>query len=387
MRVLFTGQTGIDKKGHLQALKELCALGGKTIDAVFSVGDIMYEESQKAGRPLKEGKILDLPQADLAVLRRSAFNRISSESSAMENVFVNSHAVFRWDNQLFRAFELSELAEYRPDLIITLVDDVEAVKLRLDRLKEDAQLPADTNYSLKDLLVWREEEILASEIMASVLEDVPHYVLGLGIEPEVSADPLEVAFSLMFQPWKPKAYLSYPISEARRQSDVWDKVTRFRRLARSHLTAFDPLMVDEKRLQGLMADLRERDPQAERLACGVRGHSVSLSLQEIETILPDIDGQIVARDYKLIDQSDMIIAYFPVTAEGNPLIAAGVQSEVVHAAGSTKEVLIVWEAAKDPTPFIGQRMDKRFSTLDELEEYLRGVTRPTGQLEMTIEPG
>ena len=136
-----------------------------------------------------------------------------------------------------------------------------------------------------------------------------------------------------------------------------------------------------------MSMFRERDPQAERLACGVRGHSVSLSLQEIETILPDIDGQIVARDYKLIDQSDMIVAYFPVTAEGNPLIAAGVQSEVVHAAGSTKEVLIVWEAAKDPTPFIGQRMDKRFSTLDELEEYLRGVTRPTGQLEMTIEPG
>ena len=65
MRVLFTGQTGIDKKSHLEALKGFCAQEGRNIDAVFNIGDIMYEESLKAGTPLKEGKILDLPLAQL----------------------------------------------------------------------------------------------------------------------------------------------------------------------------------------------------------------------------------------------------------------------------------------------------------------------------------
>ena len=166
MRVLFTGQTGIDKKRHLQALSELCARRGKLVNSVFNIGDIMYEESQKAGKPLQEGKILDLPLAELAVLRRSAFSRISAESSDAQTVFVGSHAVFRWDNKLFRAFELSDFELFRPDAIITFVDDVEAVKLRLDELKDLGELPPDTTYSLKDLMVWREEEILASDMLA-----------------------------------------------------------------------------------------------------------------------------------------------------------------------------------------------------------------------------
>ena len=185
MRALFTGQTGIDKKSQLQALRDFCARKGKSIEAVFNVGDIMYEESRKSGATLKEGKILDLPLAQLGALRRGAFNLIRSHSSGMSNVFVNSHAVFRWNNRLMRAFELPEVKEFQPDVIVTLIDDVEAVKMRLDAFKSSGDLPPDTKYSLKDLLVWREEEMLASEILASVL-DIPHYVLGISLEEEVS---------------------------------------------------------------------------------------------------------------------------------------------------------------------------------------------------------
>ena len=385
MRVLFTGQNGINKKGHLQTLEKLCAARGKRVDATFNIGDMMYEESHKAGTPLKQGKILDLPLTELAVLRRSAFNRIGRETSEMETVFVNSHAVFRWNNQLFRAFELSELDEFRPDLIITLIDDVEAVKLRLDQLKEAGELPGSTPYSLKDLLVWREEEILASDILASFL-GVHHYVLGVGMEPEVTSNPLEVAYSLIFEPWKRTAYISYPISDAQGTPDVWSKVVRFRRLARSYLTAFDPLMIDEKRLNSLMRRHRTEHPEEQELVCDVRGEDVRLRLDEIEGVIPDIDGQIVARDYKLIDQAQMIVAYIPLDVDGSPLIAGGVQSEMEHAAAATKDVMVVWEAAKDPTPFIGQRADRMFRSLEELEWYLKETSQRTGQLEMLMGP-
>ena len=379
------GQTGIDKKRQLQGLQELCARQGRLIDAVFSVGDLMYQESRSAGKPLTQGKILDLPLAELDLLRRLAFTRIGQESADMENVFVNSHGVFRWDNKLFRAFELSDFQHFRPDMIVTLVDDVEAVKQRLDELKWAGDLPADTSYSLKDLLVWREEEILASEILGSIL-GVPHYVLGVAMDPQVASNPQDVAFSLTFEPWKKRAYLSYPISDAISRPEIWEKVRAFRRMARGHLTAFDPLMIDEKRLQQLSAKARQQHPLTRELVCDVRGKEVRLSLDEIDAVMPDIDGQIVARDYKLIDQAEMIVAYFPTAADGIPVVAGGVQSELEHAVASTKEVVIVWEADREPTPFIHQKADRIFRSPADLEPFLREISQRSGQLEMPIEP-
>lgn len=386
MRALFLGQTGIDKKRHLQALTDLCASRGVNVDAVMNIGDIMYSESHKAGKPLQKGKILDLPLAELSILRRLAFTGIGYESSKYDNVFVNSHAVFRWNNQLFRAFEMSELESFDPDVVITLVEDVEAIKHRLDTLKEAKSLPGDVSYSLKDLLIWREEEILTAEIISSVLK-VPHYVLGVSIEPEVSTTPLEVAYSLLFEPWKPRAYVSYPISDAQANPPIWRKVVEFRRLVRSSLTAFDPMMIGEKRLQKMLHAERTDKGNGRELTCDVGDGRVVLDFNEIEEAIPDIDGQIVARDYKLVDQSDVIVAYFPADANDNPLIAAGVQSEIEHATAFTKEVIVVWEASRDPTPFIHQRVDRRFSTLDELREYLAQLgdaKRPDSQLDMPL---
>lgn len=380
MRVLFTGQTGIDKKAQLQALSEYCAQKGRSIQAIFNIGDIMYAESRRSGLRLAEGKILDLPLAQLGALRRSAFNVVRNEVADKTNVLVNSHAVFRWNNRLFRAFELPEVRDLAPDAIVTLIDDVEAVKLRLDQFKESGDLPPDTRYSLKDLLVWREEEMLASEILASFLE-IPHYVLGVSLEDEVSTMPLEVMYSLMFEPWKKTTYVSYPISGARSRPDVWEKVVQYRRLARRYLTAFDPLMIDEKRL----VELAQRSSDGtDEVECTALGQTVRLSRREIEAIAYDIDGQIVARDYKLIDQSEMIVAYFPVDASGEPLIAGGVQSEIEYAAASTKRVVILWEASRDPTPFIGQRGDVLVRSLEELEEHLRSISEQPGQREMQL---
>ena len=302
----------------------------------------------------------------------------------METVFVDSHAVFRWNNQLFRAFELTDFEIFRPDVIVTLLDDVEAVKSNLDELNASGQLPENTTYSMRDLMIWREEEILASEILASTLK-IPHYVLGTRLDTAVSSSPLEVVFNLIFEPWKKRAYISYPISDAQTKPEVWEKVLQFRKLSRSYLSAFDPLMISEKRLYNMMLKSRQENPQKTDLVCNVGERSVRLSLQDIESISQDIDGQIVARDYKLIDQSEMIVAYIPLNIDGSPMIAGGVQSEIEHAYAATKQILVLWEANKNPTPFIGQKADKRFSSMDELEDYLKKISQRPGQLEMSIE--
>ena len=377
MRVLFMGQTGVDKKLHVESLATLCRERGVSVD-VFHVGDMMYEASSKA---IAEGKILDLPLDRLATLRRLAFQRINEKTAGAENVFVNSHAVFRWNNKLFLAYDISEAEAFRPDMIVTLVDDVEMVKARLEAMKSSGTLPEDTHYTLKDLMVWREEEILASEVLASVLK-VPNYVLGVWLDPQVTATPLETVYSLVFQPWKKKTYVSYPISEALSDAELWERVLRYRRIVRSHLTAFDPLMIGEKSLRALY----DANPSAQTVACPIRDGEVQLDTAEIADIIPDIDGQIEARDYKLIDQSDTVVAYFPVNRQGGPLIAGGVQSEIEYAHSATKDIIIVWECVdKRPTPFIASKADRMFATLDELEQFLKDDSKPTGQLEMLID--
>ena len=377
MRVLFMGQTGLDKQGYLEKLQALCETRGQPIDRVFNIGDMMYELSEVHGKPVLPGKILDLPLPELRLLRRLAFEAIARDSVDQQHVLVNSHSVFRWNSQLFSAIDLREVAAFRPDLVITLIDDIDAIKLRLDSLKQRNQLPGDVNYTLKDIIVWREEEMLVSELLASVLK-VPHYVVGVWVEPEVSADPQEMVYDLIFQPQRRRAYVSYPISAARSKPTVWQRVMRFRNLVQSHLTTFDPLAIGEKRLEAALATTLAQDPSATSVRVDVRGTPLEISVKQIDEVLPDIDGQIVARDHKLVDQAQVVIAYFPRDEDGNPIIAGGVQSEVEHAAASTKDIIIVWEADRDPTPFIKLKVDHKLDNLDELDSFLRdSASTPT----------
>ena len=80
-----------------------------------------------------------------------------------------------------------------------------------------------------------------------------------------------------------------------------------------------------------------------------------------------------------------MVAYFPANEQGKPLIAGGVQAEIEHAHRTTKEIVIVWEAARDPTPFIGLKVDRQFGTLEELDDFLEQTNRQTGQLELPVD--
>ena len=80
-------------------------------------------------------------------------------------VIVNTHATFRWKHGLFHAYDHTQMHELDADLYVTLVDNVDAVHERLEREHE-------IRHTLKDILVWREEEIVVTEAMADVLSPV-----------------------------------------------------------------------------------------------------------------------------------------------------------------------------------------------------------------------
>ena len=355
MRAIVTGQIGMDKKEYLRATADFAGAQGETVD-LYHIGDMMYAE----GPDVRPGRILDLPWSRLNSLRRAAFKDVIAKSRDQTNVIVNTHATFRWRHGLFAAFDFDQIRECNPDLFICLVDNIEVVHHRLHR---DFEIDA----TLKDCMVWREEEILATELMAQAMGK-PFYILSRGRHEPT----LRTAFRLVCRPEMKKVYPSFPMSHVVDMPDVLAEIDQFRAELANHFVTFDPGDVDEKLLldRGLAAakegkDFLEVAPHSFGGSRAAKDAPLRVSIREILDIAGDVDGQIYMRDFKLIDQSDMIVSLVPELPGGNPGLSSGVERELQHAFEHTKEVYIVWKPKKNPSPFITETATKVFRTVSE----------------------
>src|SRR5277367_4394259 len=156
MRAFITGQVGVEKGPYLEALKAQAVAAGIDLK-ICNVGQMMYAEAPD----VPAGRILNLPISRLNSLRRAVFKEILSIADRHEHVIVNSHATFRWRHGLFAAFDFDQVKALNADFYVTLVDNAESVHQRLVR-------DHDLDHSLKDIMVWREEELLATEIIANI---------------------------------------------------------------------------------------------------------------------------------------------------------------------------------------------------------------------------
>lgn len=354
VRMVVTGQVGLDKRSFLESVVAIARRHGRDV-TLINVGERMYDEAPD----IAPGRILDLPRQRLTALRRSVFKDILAECASGKNVIINTHATFRWKHGLFHAYDHAQMEALDADLYVTVVDNVDAVHERLDREHAIA-------HTLKDILVWREEEIVVTEAMAEAIAGYGQaYVVSRGAS-DITARSL---YRLMFEPDRKKIYPSYPMTHVLDQPAVLSELEAFReRLAESFIT-FDPSDVDEKRL------LIEADRAARRgddtVDVIVHGRTVTLDVREVQRVSGDIDGQIYARDFKLIDQADMIVSYIPMLPDGKPAISSGVERELQHAFEATKEVYVIWKPACGPSPFVSETATGVFSSVDALLDEFR----------------
>jgi hypothetical protein len=323
--------------------------------ALYHVGSRMYAEAPN----VRPGKILDLPLAGLELLRRAVFKDILADAEHRDTLIVNTHAAFRWKHGLFPAFDHDHMTALNPDLFVTLVDNVDAVHERLMR-------DHDVDHTLKDILVWREEEILATEIMANVIGGPGcFYVMARGCEDET----LESLYRLIFKPEMRKVYTSFPMTHVMDLPETLAKIDAFRAAIAQHLITFDPGDLDERRL------LSEADEAAQRgattITVDVNGRDVEFDVAEVSGIAGDIDAQIYARDFKLIDQADMIVSFIPELPNGKPALSSGIERELQHAYEATREVYVVWEPKAEPSPFITETATGVFSSCEEALKHFQ----------------
>jgi len=362
MRAVVTGQIGMDKKQYLNAAARVSGQRGRAID-LYHVGDMMYAE----GTDIRSGRILDLPLSRLTALRRAAFKDIIAATHPTEqhpNVVVNTHATFRWRHGLFSAFDFDQIQKFRPNMMICLVDNIEVVH---HRLHADHEIDA----TLKDCMVWREEEILATELMAQASGcQNEFYILSRGRQ----QDTVETCVRLITRPNMKKVYPSFPMSHVVDMPDVLAEIDQFRAELAKHFIAFDPGDVDEKLLlERALAATREGRDYIESLPHSFGGRAdakpIRVSVREVLDIAGDVDGQIYMRDFRLIDQSDMIVSLVPELPGGVPGLSSGVERELQHAWEHTKEVYVVWKPRKTPSPFITETATKIFRSVDEAMKY------------------
>jgi adenylate kinase len=355
MRAVVTGQVGVDKGPYLEAVKEEARRNGHDL-GVCHVGRMMYAEAPD----VPPGRILNLPITRLNTLRRSVFKEILRVSERHEHLLVNTHATFRWRHGLFAAFDFDQVKALGADLYVTIVDNVESVHQRLVR-------DHDHDHSLKDIMVWREEELLATEILANIARGYGHfYMLSRGR----NISTAHAIYRLMFEPGRKKAYLSFPMTHVLDLPETLAEIERFKAAMGLHFTCFDPADVDEYALH--TSAVRAIQEGRTTIEVEAADGPVTLKTADVLQISGDIMGQIYARDFKMIDQSDLIVSLIPELPGGKPGISSGVERELQHAFEGGKEVYVIWAGRSTPSPFITETATKVLGGVDEAIEYFRG---------------
>ncbi len=354
MIIAVTGMVGLNKKAYLESVCKLARDRGREM-GLCNVGDMMYAEAPD----IRPGKILDISLKRLHGLRRSVFKDIIATSQQVEHLIVNTHATFRWRHGLFPAVDFDQMRQLGADMYICLIDGVVALHGRL--LAEHTM-----EHSLKDLIVWREEEMIGTEMLCKGIDDgTPFYSLAMGAD----EDTTETFYRLVFEPDRPKAYISFPMTAVTHLTEVRAEIERFRNMMKELFICFDPGDLEE-------SDLPHQARQAQEaghyhIEVPALGTHFKLAVNEVLQIERDINSQIYARDFLLIDQADMIISFIPTMPDGRASISSGVERELQHAHEAAKEVYVIWPAEQTPSVFVTQTATRVFRTVSEATEFFR----------------
>ncbi len=358
MIVTVTGQVGLDKKSFLSSVRDRAMDFGHEV-SIHNIGDMMYAEAPDVAR----GKILDLPLSRLTNLRRSVFKDVLGacgeeyRGATSRHALINTHATFRWRHGLFYAFDYDQMKALDADLYVCLVDNVDRLHYRMKR-------DGHADHTLKDLMVWREEELLATELLSEIVRGHGCFYIFARGPVGTTADALARLFCF---PRQKKSYLSFPMSHVLDSPRIQDEINEFRRRMKRLFVCFDPQDVEEKdAAHKALAAAREG---LRTITVGPPGEQTTLETSQVIDIIPDIDGQIYSRDFKLIDQSDMIVSYIPALDDGRPAVSSGVERELQHAHEATRDVFAIWRPGAAPSPFVTATASKVFDSIDQAEEY------------------
>jgi adenylate kinase len=394
VRVVCTGMSGTGRTSYVRGVAEAARGAGKTLH-VFDVRDTMFHLARERGEALEEETVLDVFPTALGAYRAAALERITAEVKALppeESWILVTHATFSWNYSIVPGLDVYYLNLLQPDIYVTITDGILSIRQRLTEERW-------RRVTINNLLWWRDVERAQTEMMAA-WQRKPHYLIGRRQGPET-------LYRVMFEPQTTTAYLSYPMTHLQGE-ELLAQLERFRQRLRQRVVVFDPAAVDDFTLDvdapvgfsdgsvqaadigsTLTSTKLEGDSGASPDGGGAGplggvGSPASKSGRARELILDarppgehgparppnsenldHIDGQIVDRDYKLIEQSQIVVVYYPTTT-----LSAGVVCEMKEAIHRGKRVYALWLPDQPPSPFFTRYCTRWFREEEALFVYL-----------------
>lgn len=361
MRVIFFGQTGIDKRICVERLAIHC------LEALSLPGDLENIRSREKLQVFHlEDYIEDRVAGDyLAYLDQfnakqqaaewnASWDSVITEitKSPAENIFMTLHATYFRRNRFFSLTDIKRIQDFSPGVIITLIDDSYECWHRIQQ--REAARPRGTRLRLRDVFLWRTVEVMVGDFLGHGT-GAPHYVVAV-------KHPSEMMRRLIFDSSRKRVYASFPISSTRGDLDSIQSVNDFRLSLHERFTVFDPLTIDEKLLASAYENQNTDSADIElditaRWSTSFSGEFESMSLpydekypfvipaEQVEEVIEDIDRQIEARDYRLIDQVNAVAAFRPKFRDR---LSRGVSAELQYAAQVVAlPVHLYWDDRED----------------------------------------
>jgi adenylate kinase len=384
--------SGTGRTSYVRGVAEAARAAGQTLH-VFDVRDAMFHLARERGEDLEEETVLDVFPTALGAYRAAALERIAAEVKALpedESWILVTHATFSWNYSIVPGLDVYYLNLLQPDVYVTIADGILSIRARLTEERWQ-------RVTVNNLLWWRDVERASTEMMAA-WQRKPHYLIGRRQGPET-------LHRLIFAPQTTTTYLSYPMTHLQGE-ELLARLEAFRQRLGQRVIVFDPAAVDDFTMEvdapvgfsdgsvqagdigatlsstklegdvpngsarggefGGVGGPASKTGRARELILDARdGSDGGPPRPENAENLEHIDGQIVDRDYKLIEQSQTVVVYYPTTT-----LSAGVICEMKEAIHRGKRVYALWLPEQPPSPFFTRYCTRWFREEEALFAYL-----------------
>lgn len=412
MRALLAGTSGVNKnivvanlRGRLRAHGEIAALarsnatapGHSDADGVdprellaASIEGALAAQGNELAGVLSAFR----PAYQLAAWRRAGL-AIAEQLEAVDprHSLIAAHLTYYTSGRQFSLIDIPTIRRWRPDCIITLVDDMLDIHSALRRRDGDRR----TNFRLRlrEILAWRAAEIAMADLLARNLYQeraVPHYVVSV-------KHPAEMLYRLIFRRRRyPLVYASFPITAVRDDAELRAEIDGVRQELHRRFIVFDPLTLDEGTPQVFAkaqaagadatpeitiyaAEARWPLPTAGALTEGRQcPYPMTIAPQEALEVWDDLENQIRHRDLTMVEQAECVAAY-RITLGGR--LSTGMYSELLyasHTAEPARPVLMYADPGDDGLehPFLRNFNHRTFYDLEAWCDAIRQTAPDPG---------
>ena len=265
-------------------------------------------------------------------------------------IFLDIHLTYYHRSEFFPPLNPSHFAGWIDSIdqhanvkILTLIDDVFNTWSTLSG--REGRYPG-TRLTLREILAWRSLEVLQSESLAYSLNAPNAGSKQAKAYPVSVRHPLSTFKNIVLRDVPVVAYLSFPISRTRNDEGMVGEVNAFRSKmhrigTRLGVAILDPVTIDEMILvharQGRRAPpLAGRWPLVHATLPPSGRQDIDIPPAEIEDAKASLTHQVRSRDLRLVEASNLLVAYRPCLPE----LSTGVMAEIGHATSIGEDVCI-----------------------------------------------